>query len=129
MKFTTYVAIAATLFAVASAVTVTQYTDAACKTATATSDASPNPLVANLGTCTKSGTGSYVKFSACAAGKYVGASYSDDKCATQDKTLNGDTDACKASGDGGSTMVTCASTSSVTMAFLAVAAAVLALSF
>jgi len=32
-------------------------------------------------------------------------------------------------GDGGSMMTTCASTSSVTMAFLAVAAAVLALSF
>jgi hypothetical protein len=131
MKFTTYVAIAATLFAVASAVTLTQYTDAACKTVTATSDASPNPFVGNLATCTKYGTSGYVKMSACAAGKYVGAMYSntDDKCAAAAvMALTGDTDTCKVE-TGGSSMVTCASTSSVTMAFLAVAAAVLALSF
>jgi len=41
-----------------------------------------------------------------------------------------DTDKCEANSvGGGSSMVICASTSSVTMAFLAVAAAVLALSF
>ncbi len=128
MKFTTYVAIAATLVAVASAVTLTQYSDAACKTVVATSDASPNPFVAKLSECTKYGSQGYVKMAACASGKYAGAMYSDDKCVTLKDALVGDSDKCVAGG-GGSAMITCASTSSVTMAFLAVAAAVLALSF
>jgi hypothetical protein len=127
MKFTTYVAIAATLVAVASAVTLTQYSDAACKTVVATTDAAPNPFVAKLTECTKYGP-LYIKMAACASGKYAGALYSDDKCATPSEALVGDIDKCVAGG-GGSSMITCASSSSVTMAFLAVAAAVLALSF
>ena len=129
MKFTTYVAIAATLFAVASAVTMTTYSDAACKTAVTGSAAMPNPFVANLNTCTKYIDGVYIKATACGGGKVTSGAYSDDKCATAASPADtSDTDKCQPGG-GGSGMVTCASTSSVTMAFLAVAAAVLALSF
>ena len=129
MKFTTYVAIAATLFAVASAVTRTVYTDAACKTVTASSDAAPNPFVANLNTCTKYSDTIYVKATACGGGKVTSRAYTDAQCATgQGPESTTDTDKCVAGG-GASQMITCASTSSVTMAFLAVAAAVLALSF
>ncbi len=134
MKFTTYVAIAATLFAVASAVTITQYTDAACKTATATSTDSPNPFVANLNECAKYGSFGgvtiYVKATICAAGKVTSARYGDSACAVKIPLSDdiSDTDKCTPAGSG-SSMITCSSTSSVTMAFLAVAAAVLALSF
>ena len=130
MKFITYVAIAATLFAVAAAVTSTTYTDTACKTAAAGTADAPNPLVLKLNECTKVGTsGGYGKASACATGgKYAGGFYSDDKCATLVQAQAGDEGKCVTLGTG-SMMTTCASTSSVTMAFLAVAAAVLALSF
>jgi hypothetical protein len=133
MKFITYVAIAATLFAVAAAVTTTIYSDSACKNAVPTTSALPNPFVANLNACTKFTTvgqvSIYVKATACGGGKTTGQLYSDDKCATPqgDATIS-NTDKCESS-DGVYRMTTCASTSSVTMAFLAVAAAVLALSF
>ena len=129
MKFTTYVAIAATLFAVASAVTMTTYSDAACKTAVVGSAAMPNPFVANLNTCTKYSDTIYVKATACGGGKVTSRAYTDATCATgAGAESTSDTDKCVAGG-GASQMITCASTSSVTMAFLAVAAAVLALSF
>jgi hypothetical protein len=136
MKFATYVAIAATLFAVASAVTLTQYSDAACKTAVATSADSPNPFVAKLNECTKygslAGVSFYIKATTCAAGKVTSARYGDSACAVKIPLSDdiSDTDKCVANSvGGGSSMITCSSTSSVTMAFLAVAAAVLALSF
>ncbi len=128
MKFTTYVAIAASLFAVASAVTMTLYSDADCKTAKATSDAAPTPFVTKMGDCTKYGT-NYVKAAGCTGTAYVAAMYSEDKCVTPVDAMTGITDKCEAHGSGVYRIVTCASTSSVTMAFLAVAAAVLALSF
>jgi hypothetical protein len=134
MKFTTYVAIAATLFAVASAVTITQYTDAACKTAEASSTDMANPFVASLNACTKYGSvlgvTIYVKATVCAAGKVTSARYTDSACAVKIPLSDdiSDTDKCNPQGVG-SSMITCSSTSSVTMAFLAVAAAVLALSF
>ncbi len=128
MKFITYVAIAATLFAVAAAVTITEYTDAACKTAEAATTDAPNPIVLKMNECTKVGP-VFGKASACATGgKYAGAMYSDDKCANQVAAYTGDEGKCVAAA-GGFQLTTCASTSSVTMAFLAVAAAVLALSF
>jgi hypothetical protein len=129
MKFVVYVAVAASLFAIAAAVTITQYTDTACKTAVTNSASSPNPFVASLNACTKYMDGVYVKATACGGGKVTSGTYSDDKCATVLQAVStSDTDKCM-TGGGGSNMVTCASTSSVTMAFLAVAAAVLALSF
>jgi hypothetical protein len=129
MKFVVYVALAASLFAIAAAVTRTSYSDAACKTAVPSSATSPNPFVSTLNACTKYIDGVYVKATACGGGKVTSGTYSDDKCATVSSPASAsDTDTCEPGG-GGSAMVTCASTSSVTMAFLAVAAAVLALSF
>ena len=133
MKFVVYGAVAASLFAIAAAVTITQYTDTACKTAVTNSASTPNPFVASLNTCTKYTCDGadcvYVKATACGGGKVTSGTYRDDKCVTVLQAVStSDTDKCKTE-DGGSNMVTCASTSSVTMAFLAVAAAVLALSF
>ncbi len=129
MKFVVYVAVAASLFAIAAAVTITDYTDTACKTAKATTTDEPTPFVATVNTCTKYGNLGYVKWSACTTGgKYAGMAYSDEKCASAGGVLGGDEGKCRPN-SGGSAIITCASTSSVTMAFLAVAAAVLALSF
>ena len=130
MKFVVYVALAASLFAIAAAVTLTDYTDTACKTVKATTTDQPNPFTANLNTCTKYGDRGYLKIATCATGgKVAGLSYSDAAC-TQlvGGGIAGDEGKCVVDGTT-SSMVTCASTSSVTMAFLAVAAAVLALSF
>ena len=130
MKFVVYVAVAASLFAIAAAVTVTYYTDTACKTVRATSTDDPNPFVATLGTCTKQGTQGYAKMIGCVTGGKVGGGmYSDDKCASPTDVIAVDEGKCLPMGTTASYLVTCASTSSVTMAFLAVAAAVLALSF
>ena len=128
MKFVVYVAVAASLFAIAAAVTRTTYSDAACKTAVPTAATAPNPFVFPLNTCTKYAENVYGKATACGGGKVTSGAYSDDKCTTGSASTS-DTDKCVASQGGGSEMVTCASTSSVTVAFLAVAAAVLALSF
>jgi hypothetical protein len=51
------------------------------------------------------------------------------ECVTSVDAMTGITDKCEAHDSGVYRIVTCASTSSVTMTFLAVAAAVLALSF
>jgi hypothetical protein len=129
MKFVVYVAVAASLFAIAAAVTVTYYTDTACKTVKATTTDDPNPFTAVLNTCTKQGAQGYIKMVGCVTGGKVGGGmYTDDKCTALGGAIVADEGKCM-TGDGGSSMVTCASTSSVTMAFLAVAAAVLALSF
>ena len=133
MKFVVYVALAASLFAIAAAVTINQYTDTACKTLKATTTDDPNPFTATLNTCTKQGAKSYVKMAGCiTGGKIGGVGYAptDDKCALAPAfVIVADEGKCTASQGGGSQMITCDSTSSVTMAFLAVAAAVLALSF
>jgi hypothetical protein len=128
MKFVTYVAVAASLFAIAAAVQQTTYTDTACKTMTAATTAAPNPFSTNLGACTAYMGGSVKMISCASGGAFVGASYSDAACATLDGAITGTADKCTPAGSG-SYLVTCSSTSSVTMAFLAVAAAVLALSF
>ncbi len=128
MKFVIYVAVAASLFAISAAVTITYYSDTACKTVLAGTTAVPNPFTTNLGACTAY-AGAFVKMISCASnGNYVGAAYSDAGCATLSEAIVGTADKCTAAG-AVSYMTTCSSTSSVTMAFLAVAAAVLALSF
>ena len=131
MKFVVYVALAASLFAIAAAVTGTDYSDSACKTAIPTAATAPNPFVYTLNTCTKYAEGIYAKATACGGGKVTTGAYSDANCATVlgPAAAAFDTDKCIAGTGGGFRMFTCSSTSSVTMAFLAVAAAVLALSF
>ena len=131
MKFVVYVALAASLFAIAAAVTSTDYSDSACKTAVPTAATAPNPFVFPLNTCAKYAENIYGKATACGGGKVTTGGYSDANCATAlgPAAAAYDTDKCILAEGGKYRIYTCASTSSVTVAFLAVAAAVLALSF
>ncbi len=132
MKFAAFSVIAISILSVAAAVTVTFYSDAACATAVPTSTADPNPFVTALNACTKYMTipvvGSiYIKATACATGgKIVSQSYTDDKC-TVKSGAEQTTDEGKCNpGNGASSKTTCDPASSVTLASIAVAAAVLA---
>ena len=137
MKFIAFSFIAIILFGVAAAITQTKYTDNKCTTPVATSAALANPFVATLNTCTKymSVTSPvamtiYLKATVCVTGgKVTGGMFSDDKCATKLEDLAGDEGKCVMEGPAGSAQtsmkITCDPASSVTLASIAVAAAVL----
>ena len=138
MKFFAISFVAICLFGAAAAVTMTFYTDAKCATpATSTTD-SPNPIVGPLNGCTKLMTQSqlgvsvtiYVKPTACATGgKATVGMYIDDKCTTRAPNVPADIPNNEGTCDtttSGSQKVTCDPASSVTLASVAVAAAVLA---
>jgi hypothetical protein len=126
MKFAVHIAITISLIAAVAAVTTTAYTDSACKNqATSTSDL-PNPFVQNLNACAKFSTLGYSKVTSCGGGKVKGAFYLDAGCATTPTVFEYDTDKC-VSEAGESIFVTCSPASYVTMTFLAVSTAALAL--
>lgn len=134
MKFTLLVAMVASLLVAAAAVTYTTYSDAACATIKASSDSSPNPVVAKLNECTKymtvtvlgTTTTIYAKPVSCDT-KAKGALYTDDKCTAKQGDLESDTDKCLSGTGGSSLKVTCAPASSISIALFTVLAAAIAL--
>jgi hypothetical protein len=144
MKLVAWCAFAISLWGAAVAVTITNYNDAGCSTPRSTSQASPNPWISAIGTCTKFQTvlvgqvtvDLFFKPTACAStsgsiqGKFSGVLYGDPGCtgrATQNADMIGDTDRCINTTLGGSQKVECAAGASAGLAFLVLASAVLAL--
>jgi hypothetical protein len=91
------------------------YNDATCTTSSASSADSPNPLVANLGQCTKlSSKGPvilYYKPVSCLSGKAEGRLFADAACAVPIHgagVMSTETDKCLPSAGGGFEKVTCA---------------------
>ncbi len=131
MKFAAFSVIAISILSVAVAVTTTFYSDATCTTAAAATAQTPNPFVTALNACTKyasNGAGAiYMKATACATGgKVISQAYTDDKCTiTTGSEATTDEGKCDA-GTSASRKTTCDPASSVTLASIAVAAAVLA---
>jgi hypothetical protein len=131
MKFLAQCVFAVSLLCAVSAVTVTMYTDSACATPVASTSSDPNPEVVNINKCLiVTGQSYYIKFSACATGgKAAGALYSDSGCSAKQagSEFEFDEGKCTREGPGGSTKVTCDPASSLSLAFLAVFASVLAM--
>ena len=130
MKFLVQGVFATSLFCAVAAVSYTTYTDVSCATAVAATSAAPNPTVVGLNSCVKiAGTNNYQKINACAdPGKVAGATYSDSSCSTKkaDTDFSYDVGKCIATEGGGSQKLTCAPASSLSVAFLAVFASMLA---
>jgi hypothetical protein len=132
MKFLVQCVFATSLFCAVAAVSYTTYTDASCATAVAATSAAPNPIVVGLNSCVKiAGTNpiEYQKIHACAdPGKVAGALYSDSSCSTKqaDSDFDYDVGKCIAIRGGTSQKLTCAPASSLSVAFLAVFASMLA---
>jgi hypothetical protein len=126
MKFAVLIAITISLIAAVAAVTTTAYTDAACKNQAQSTSDLPNPFVQNLNACAKFSSLGYSKATSCGGGKVKGALYLDAGCASNPTVFEYDTDKC-VSQDGESIFITCSPASHVTMTFLAVSTAVLAL--
>ena len=125
MKFIVFSVIAISVLSVAVAVTSTSYTDAACATPVASTTDSPNPFVVALNACGKSGGGS-IKPTACVsngAGTY--SSFTTADCTGTASPVVFQSDKCVQFMTG-SRKITCDSASSVALASVAVAAAVLA---
>ena len=126
MKFIVFSVIAISVLSVAVAVTSTYYTDAACATPVASTTDNPNPFVVALNACGKFGTAS-IKPTACVsngAGTY--SQFTTADCTGTATPVVFQSDKCLASGSTGSKKITCDSASSVALASVAVAAAVLA---
>ncbi len=121
MKFAFFCVIVLGILSVALAVTMTTYSDAACTTVSTA--ANPIPVVvANLNSCTKMSSTEYVKPSACiTGGKVAGFSFADAACTGTGTPFIADEGKCEAK-----VKITCDPASSVTLASIAVAAAVLA---
>jgi len=129
MKFLVQCVFATSLFCAVAAVSYTSYTDASCATAVAATTAAPNPEVVGLNSCVKVAGGDYQKIHACAdTGKVAGALYSDSSCSTKraDSDFEFDVGKCRQVVGGGSQKLTCAPASSLSVAFLAVFASMLA---
>jgi hypothetical protein len=131
MKFLVQCVFATSLFCAVAAVSYTSYTDASCATAVAATTAAPNPEVVGLNSCVKiaGAANNFQKIHACAdPGKVAGARYSDSSCSTKKADTDFDLDVgkCIPSEGGGSQKLTCAPASSLSVAFLAVFASMLA---
>lgn len=130
MKYFTLCTVAISLFCVATAVTLTAYSDATCGTVAQDTSGGTNPLVAPLNQCTKNSATQWVKFTSCSSnGKVAGSYYTDSGCNTKQQSspdIAFDTDKCIPFLTA-SLKVTCAPASSATVALAAVAAAALLL--
>jgi hypothetical protein len=130
MKFLAQCVVVASLLCAVSAVTYTMYTDAACATPVTATSSNPNPEVVSINKCvTVIGSGFYQKIHACATGgKAAGALYTDSGCSAKQAESDFEVDEGKCTPRGsGSQKLTCDPASSLSVAFLAVFASVLAM--
>ena len=133
MKYLALCTVAISLIGVASAVTYTFYNDLTCSTPTATTSSSPNPVVINLNGCLKivGRDSEYQKISSCTPnGKLSVALYTDSACSNKIKDSDEEINTNKCIPDlikGNSKLATCDPASSVSLAFLTVIAATVAL--
>jgi hypothetical protein len=128
MKFIVFSAIAISVLSLAVAVTQTFYTDAACATPVVSTTDEPNPMVVALNACRKMGATSSVKPTACVSnGAGTFSDYRSADCTGTAEPEAFVSDKCVSAGPSGSKKITCDSASSVALASVAVAAAVLAL--
>jgi hypothetical protein len=133
MKYLALCTVAISLIGVASAVTYTFYNDMTCSTPTAAASGSPNPVVISLNGCLKiTGTSSqYQKISSCTPnGKMSVALFTDSACSNKISGSDEEIDVNKCIPDlieRNSKKATCDSASSVSLAFLTVIAATVAL--
>jgi hypothetical protein len=128
MKFLVQCVVAASLFCAVAAVTYTKYTDLLCATPV---PGSSNPETVGINKCVSiSGQSFYQKIHACATGgKVAGAQYTDSACSAKKPNTDFDYDVgkCMLIEGGGSQKITCDPASSLSVAFLAVFASVLAM--
>ncbi len=126
MKFIVFSVIAISVLSLAVAVTQTYYTDAACATPAVGTTENPNPQVTALNACMKLGATSSVKPTACGNGAGSYSRFVTADCTGVAVPFPFVTDKCLPTGISGSSKYTCDSASSVALASVAVAAAVLA---
>ena len=127
MKFPVVCAVVASLLCAVTAVTYTTYTDNTCSTPV-TSSGVDNPQVVSLNKCYKTNSGDYQKFHSCAVGgKAAMALYTDDGCTSKKAGSDNEFEIgkCLELVDGKGRKFTCDPASSLSVAFLAVFAAIL----
>jgi hypothetical protein len=139
MKIAIVTILSLSALSVAMAITVTAYSDSACKTLAANPVLGvPNPNSGNINTCIKSytisGTTYYAKYTACSGTASTANSFAGDStCSSGGTPINDAPGACiiptgTISGVG-SYKIECSSAATASVAFVSVVAAALALCF